>query len=281
MNKLISNQVLASIIDSCSIGCSFCFRADRGSNYIMPNTFSIALSRLHEIGVRNICLTGGEPTEHPMLEDLVKLAIGFGFSVSMISSTRSVCGINCLKSIQKYLTHLNFSADSYHTSKFSNANRDLNSAGKIINSLDNIPITLNIVSYNLSESEVISIDNFSKTHDVQVTFSPLVLSEKQLSVLNVDQRIYNKIISRDKDIIFEYSNSDTIKYLRLTSRKKCLCSSPRLYLSSKGELSFCPYSKNRVSVNTKRLLLKDTILEMNNSRGSFLDKCTNICGELK
>ncbi|WP_031070132.1 radical SAM protein [Streptomyces sp. NRRL S-118] len=87
---------LVSTAGHCKVACGFCFRADRAHGFLDTATYTRTLSRLREAGVEGVCLTGGEPTHHPQLRQLVRLAHQFGMSVSMVTSARSVAEVIAL-----------------------------------------------------------------------------------------------------------------------------------------------------------------------------------------
>lgn len=79
----------------------------------MPiSMFRRALSRIHEIGVRRICITGGEPTEHPSFLELVRSAHQFGLSPSLVTSAPSTDALRLVAGVGKLLAHLTLSVDS-------------------------------------------------------------------------------------------------------------------------------------------------------------------------
>lgn len=64
------------ITDACSHKCSWCyggFDADL-SNYMSYDKFVMIVEKCKEMGIVQITLSGGEPTEHPLFEDFVKVA---------------------------------------------------------------------------------------------------------------------------------------------------------------------------------------------------------------
>ncbi|MEV6677943.1 radical SAM protein [Streptomyces erythrochromogenes] len=79
---------LISTAGHCEVACSFCFRADRARGFLTTATYTRALSRLKETGVEGVCLTGGEPTHHPDLPQLVRLALQFGMTVFLATDSR-------------------------------------------------------------------------------------------------------------------------------------------------------------------------------------------------
>ncbi|MFE6406547.1 hypothetical protein ACFVOR_06385 [Streptomyces sp. NPDC057837] len=67
---------------------------------------------MKEAGAEGVCLSGGEPTHHPELRQLVRLAHQFGMSVSMVTSARTVAEVTALSQIAHLLANVTVSADS-------------------------------------------------------------------------------------------------------------------------------------------------------------------------
>jgi organic radical activating enzyme len=94
---------LVSTAGHCKVACGFCFRADRAHGFLDTATYARTLSRLKETGVEGVCLSGGEPTHHPQLRQLVRLAHQFGMSVSMVTSARTEAEVTALSQIAHLL----------------------------------------------------------------------------------------------------------------------------------------------------------------------------------
>jgi cyclic pyranopterin phosphate synthase len=121
VNVSIDSTVRVKIIDACGLTCVFCHNegtpvtqdnrswpeaqlttrgvSGRTSIYIGSNNagflaapihpdegFAQALRSLHDMGYDDAHLTGGEPTLHPRLPDLVAMASSCGFSVGITSN---------------------------------------------------------------------------------------------------------------------------------------------------------------------------------------------------
>jgi len=75
------------IIRRCNLDCAYCNERDDTSGPVPVAVIRERLDRLRELGAPAVTLTGGEPTLHPDLPDLIRYArrIGF-FHVSLISN---------------------------------------------------------------------------------------------------------------------------------------------------------------------------------------------------
>lgn len=64
------------ITNSCSHKCAWCygeFNLDK-SDYMSTSDFKILVTKAKEIGINQITLSGGEPTEHPEFEEIMAIA---------------------------------------------------------------------------------------------------------------------------------------------------------------------------------------------------------------
>lgn len=80
-----------AITSACNANCGFCnFARDRHPKdrwqYVSRSQAFDALSILHREGIRYLVLTGGEPTLHPNLTDIVRYASGLGMKVMLVTN---------------------------------------------------------------------------------------------------------------------------------------------------------------------------------------------------
>lgn len=75
------------ICDDCSHRCSWCYGGFDGANHRLMSfaAFDTVLLKLREMGVVQVSLAGGEPTEHPEFRRFVSHASSMGFVVHIVS----------------------------------------------------------------------------------------------------------------------------------------------------------------------------------------------------
>src|SRR5215831_6524014 len=75
------------IVRRCNLSCGYCSEYDKVSDPIPVEVLEKRLRKLRSLGTFGISLTGGEPTLHPSLPDLIRKCreIGF-FRTGMISN---------------------------------------------------------------------------------------------------------------------------------------------------------------------------------------------------
>jgi MoaA/NifB/PqqE/SkfB family radical SAM enzyme len=80
--------VLAHIIPMrrCNLACGYCNEYDKVSDPVPFETMTQRLDKLRSLGVSLIIISGGEPTLHPQLDDIIRHARGLGMLVGLITN---------------------------------------------------------------------------------------------------------------------------------------------------------------------------------------------------
>ena len=68
----------------CNLKCGYCTEYDRTSDPVPYDELALRLAKLAELRAWAVCLTGGEPTMHPRLPDLVAEMRRLGFKRRML-----------------------------------------------------------------------------------------------------------------------------------------------------------------------------------------------------
>jgi MoaA/NifB/PqqE/SkfB family radical SAM enzyme len=283
------DTALVSVIDSCSIGCSFCFRPDRGGNVLQPDGFSLLMSRLSEIGVRNICITGGEPTEHPSISRLVILGYRYGMSVSMISAARPSYPVSLINGVAPLLSLLTLSVDSVGARVIGASARLFDNAVEIYKQLPAaLPKTIHVVVYDVSEEEVACWNSFAEQHGVgSIAFSFLYMSDSLLHKKKIEPAVYRHTLVRDRRLlssIFSLGRELERNFEALVEsleRAGCreACVSQKLFVSASGLVRRCPYQADRkVDALGGRSALRQGVKELFSYPSFRQSACSPFCG---
>ena len=72
----------------CNLKCGYCMEYDRTSDPAPYEELALRLAKLAELRAWAVCLTGGEPTMHPRLPDLVAEMRRLGFKRRMLNGWR-------------------------------------------------------------------------------------------------------------------------------------------------------------------------------------------------
>jgi len=79
----------------CNLTCGYCTEYDRTSDPAPYDELALRLAKLAELRAWAVCLTGGEPTMHPRLPDLVAemKRLGFKRRTLITNGTRLTTGL--------------------------------------------------------------------------------------------------------------------------------------------------------------------------------------------
>ncbi|WP_332757696.1 radical SAM protein [Streptomyces sp. MT206] len=255
-----ARTALVSTAGHCEVACSFCFRADRARGFLTTATYTRALSRLKETGVEGVCLTGGEPTHHPDLRQLVRLALQFGMTVSMVTSARSEAEVTALAEVGHLLTNVTVSADSQGAMTLGRTTRSAASAVSTLDAVDTPSKVLHLTYWDVDDDEAAQLADLVAGKGIDVQLSPVLLSE---DALRRDGRsVQDSLMQRARDTAslgqhFRLSNGyrsylDDLRQLQLSKEESHPCRSATLYVSAKGEVRHCPYGASEISVHAPR-----------------------------
>ena len=84
----------------CNLTCGYCKEYDRTSDPVPYDELAVRLAKLAELRAWAVCLTGGEPTMHPRLPDLVAEMRRLGFKRRMVIT-------NCMRLTPDLIDELN------------------------------------------------------------------------------------------------------------------------------------------------------------------------------
>jgi molybdenum cofactor biosynthesis enzyme MoaA len=276
---------LVSTAGHCKVACGFCFRADRAHGFLDTATYARTLSRLKEAGVEGVCLSGGEPTHHPRLRQLVRLAHQFGISVSMVTSARTVAEVTALSQIAHLLANVTVSADSQGAMLLGRTTRTAASGIDTLRALSTETKILHVTCWGLNDSECRDLAALVADAGVEVQFSPVVLDERAL--LRDGKSVQDYLVQQhlDADQLGRYFNLsgryraylNELRDLQLppAGGERWSCRSATAYVSADGHLRRCPYGQASVSVNAPRAAIRHFLTAPAQDRVS--PDCAAIC----
>ncbi|MFK4222125.1 radical SAM protein [Streptomyces sp. NPDC019890] len=273
---------LVSTAGHCATACGFCFRADRAHGFLEIPTFTRALSRLKEIGVEGICLTGGEPVHHPQLRDLVRLAHQFGIAISMVTSARTLTEVTDLEKISHLLSNITVSADSAGAMELGRTARSITTGIATLKAISTPVKVLHVTYWQFTDDECRTMYEEILDADVEVQFSPVALdrTSQQRAGLTTWDYIHQQ----------RHDAQQLNKYVQLSPRfqhhlavlrdmqlhpKNEPCRSSALYVSASGQIRRCPYGTAGVSVQEPRCSIRDYLSA--EPQDSVTPECAAIC----
>ncbi|WP_371659568.1 radical SAM protein [Streptomyces sp. NBC_00280] len=253
-------SALISTAGHCKIACGFCFRADRAHGFLDIPTYTRALSRLKETGVEAICLTGGEPTHHPQLRQLVRLAHQFGIPVSVVTSARDPEDVDRLADSARLLANVTVSADSAGAMELGRTTRSVASAIATLDQVHTAERVLHLTYWKLTAQECQDIYERVDKSGVEIQLSPVSLDDTARQ--RAGSTFYNYLAQQreDADLLGRYfqltprfqEHLTALRAMQLYPWRRPFCASAALYVSAGGEIRRCPYGNTGVSVRAPR-----------------------------
>ncbi|MEU3096487.1 radical SAM protein [Streptomyces sp. NPDC006967] len=267
-----------STADACAVGCRFCFRADTGRDVLDVNVYARALSRLRELGVEEVCLSGGEPTDHPEFRTLVRLTLQFGLRCSVVTAARSGRRLEALSRVTTMLSHVTVSADTREAERLGRTGRTISSTPPVFDALGHRRASLHVTVLDLVQQDLDELRTVLDKAEVPLEVSPLLPSKSF--------RFDNPRLGQDLEQIREHFGISQELQLLVDEYRafagddppQRLCASERLYLSADGNLRRCPYAhEGQVAVTASRREIREGIKKMLVMPPSTGIACAAIC----
>ncbi|MEU5370415.1 radical SAM protein [Streptomyces sp. NPDC005951] len=277
--------LLVAVDERCDLGCKFCLRADVGRSALDLPTYARALSRCKELGATSVCLTGGEPTDHPDFTELVRVAVQFGYACSVVTAAREGRRLDALASVAGLLSHVTVSADSLGAQRVGATERTITGSAAVFDALGHGRASLHVTVWELEDADLEAMAAIDTAFGVEFELSPLLLTDHQLKKATpeaVRSRYAGDLAAlRDR---FGLSDrfTDALAALdrSLAGTLDRTCSSDRLYLSPRGALRRCPYDReNEVDVRLSRRAVADGVRALHASPSAVGSRCALLCGE--
>jgi molybdenum cofactor biosynthesis enzyme MoaA len=270
-------SALVSVSDSCAIGCRFCFRADKGNSVLTVGTLARVLSRLGELGVADVCFTGGEPTDHPEFLQFCKLARQFGLSASVVTAARRPAQVRVLGDACRFLSHVTVSADSDRVRREYGSQRTISGAASVIEALNGPTITLNVIVRHVTEQDIQDIEGVIGVNGCELELSPLLPSGADTHNSGLGVSLGESQVDLSKRLVLSDRLKNIIDQGGRRARQN-LCAKQRLYVSTKGGLRICPYNRTgEVSLFERRSRIKETVEQLLNEPVPLSPQCAVVC----
>ncbi|WP_223184438.1 radical SAM protein [Streptomyces sp. CBMA152] len=276
---------MISTAGHCTVACGFCFRADRAHGFLDTATYTRTLSRLKEAGVEGVCLSGGEPTHHPQLRQLVRLARQFGMAVSMVTSARTVAEVIALAQVAHLLANVTVSADSQGAMLLGRTVRTAVSGLDTLRAVGTETKILHVTCWGLRDEECQDLAGLVSEAGVEIQFSPVVLDERALRRDGKSVQDYLVQQRLDADVLGRYFNLSTRYRAYLdelgdlqfpaAGGGRWLCRSATAYVSADGDVRRCPYGQTSVSAHAPRAAIRQFLTAPAQDR--VTPDCAAIC----
>lgn len=285
------NYLRISLTDKCNLRCTYCmpsnveFNDEYINNSLSIYDYKFIIKSMASAGITKIRFTGGEPTLHPGLNELIRFAKN-ECNIDDIAITTN--GINLAKMIADLkssgLRKVNISLDSLKEYKYKSVTRggDLKLVLDSINAClrEGIKVKVNcVVIKGFNDSEIYDFIELTRYNPIDVRFIELMpIGEGKKIYKNGYINVNDIINSIDNLYLDECDKSSPAKYYRYKNSKgriglitplSCsFCSNcNRIRITSNGKVKLCLHSEEEIDIKNYinrpmafREVLKDMII---------------------
>lgn len=279
MSNIKFKSALVSLSERCNFGCRFCYRADVGRSDITLDVFSRTMSVLRQLGVRSVCLTGGEPTAHTLFGQMVRISRQFGLRCSVVTAAREEGELARLEECSQLIDVLNFSSDTTYLNKWTVRSRPIQDYSRIA-AFRQTRTVLNVTFFRVSDEDLYALDRVRADKHLEIDLSPMFATDSVLKSLSLNHDAYLDQLADDTTrlasagLIDQASKASAVAAANAKCESKSACRSNRLYVSPSGELRFCPYGGSFANVFDRRARI---LTGAHSGFRSFVNTRANVC----
>lgn len=241
------------IIRRCNLSCTYCSEYDKVSDPIPREILLERLRKVRALGTFGISLTGGEPTLHPDLPDLIRACRQLGFFRTGMISNGFLLRPELIESLNSAgLQEMQISIDGVQAN---------DTTQKV---LDNLKKRLRwlreYARFQVVVSGVLGACPPQEAEEVlafatEMGFVPRVLlihdSSGQVKSLNGERKTFEKILRRLPKRIVDFSSYRKRLLREGAAPFKCRAGSRYLYIDEYGNVNWCSQTR---SIWSKRLM---------------------------
>lgn len=234
------------IIRRCNLSCSYCSEYDKVSDPIPAEILERRLWKLKSLGTFGISLTGGEPTLHPQLPDLIQKCRKLGFFRTGMISNGFLLTPELIQALNKAgLQEIQISIDGVDAND--TTQKVLSNLKKRLQWLRKYARFRVVVSGVLGAcppQEAEEVLSFAR----QLGFTPRVLllhdSNGQLKPSDDEVKTFEKIVQELPKTVVDFSNYRKRLVRNGYAPFKCRAGSRYLYVDEYGKVNWCSQTRN-------------------------------------
>jgi MoaA/NifB/PqqE/SkfB family radical SAM enzyme len=273
------------VIRRCNLSCGYCSEFDKVSERVPMHLLEERLEKLRSLGTFGISLTGGEPTLHPQLTDLISKCRQLGFLRTGMISNGFFLKPALIEALNKAgLQEMQISIDGVHAN---------DTTQKV---LDNLKKRLEwlreYAQFSVTVSGVIGASPPQEAEEVvafaaKMGFTPRVLlvhdDEGQLKLSPDEVKVFEKIVKTLPKSRVDFSNYRKRLVRDGSAPFKCRAGSRYLYVDEFGKVNWCSQTRN---VWSKPLLdytlddLREQFFKHKSCNSTCTIGCARSCSQL-
>jgi MoaA/NifB/PqqE/SkfB family radical SAM enzyme len=247
------------IIRRCNLSCAYCSEYDKVSDPIPTEILEERLQKLKSLGTFGVSLTGGEPTLHPQLPNLIRKCRQLGFFRTGMISNGFLLRPELIEALNEAgLQEMQLSIDGVEANE--TTEKVLDNLKKRLQWLRDHARFRVIVSGVLGAcppQDAEEVIDFAK----EMGFIPRVLllhdNEGQLNLSSEKVKMFEKIVGKLPKTLVEFSNYRKRLIRDGSAPFKCRAGSRYLYVDEYGQVNWCSQTRAIWSKNLMEYTFSD------------------------
>ena len=230
----------------CNLSCGYCSEFDKISKPVPREILAARFRKLHELRTWAVCLTGGEPTLHPQLPDLVGELRSLGIRRRLMITNGYKLTENLIKALNENgLTDLQISVDGVKPNQVTVKTLEpLRKRLELLAQFAEFKVVMSGVIGSAPPDEAVQVIEFARAHG----FIPRILlihdENGQLKLKPEELEAYRKA----KQLIgnrFEDTDGYREKLMKKGSAPfRCRAGSRYLYVDEFGQVHWCSQTRD-------------------------------------
>jgi MoaA/NifB/PqqE/SkfB family radical SAM enzyme len=246
-NKKSPVWAYIELTDYCSHNCAWCYGdfPNGTDKSLSLDDYRNVLGKLKAIGVKQLSIGGGEPTEHPKFNEILSITQEFEFSNVHLLTHGDNLSVDNLIKYGVDSVHFNYQGSEQHENVHGTPyETQLDSVLKVINSTLEATATITVGAYNLeSISEIVkevSDIGFDRIRFWEATG----VGSSFLKDLNSDD-VFDVCSKESKKNGYLYSHSYDPQYKKADINVPCIqASNLGMYIDYQGMVKYCGATKD-------------------------------------
>ena len=249
----------AVIIRRCNLACSYCSEFDRKSEPVPVPTLLERFRKLYELRTWAVCLTGGEPTMHPQLAELVAALRDIGFRRRQMITNGYRLTRDLIESLNAGgLTDLQISVDGVEPTRSTvKTLKPLKRRLDLLARHARFPVVMSAVIGSAPPEEALEVIESAKEYG----FIPRVLlvhdSSGKIDLSADERQAYREVKRRIRGRL---EDADAYREQLMRAGKapfKCRAGARYLYVDEHGDVHLCSQTRGLFTRNLKDFGLED------------------------
>lgn len=241
------------IIRRCNLSCGYCSEYDKTSEPVPFALLQKRLAKLHALRTWVVCLTGGEPTLHPQLPELLQEMQKFGFRRRQMITNGYRLTRDLIEQLNDSgLTDLQISIDGVTPNAITvKTLHPLRKRLELLATCARFRVVMSAVIGSTPPEEVLEVITFAQQHG----FTPRVLlihdQQGQIKLTPAELKVYQETTRRIGRAAAEAHHYRDRLIQTGQAPFKCRAGARYLYVDEFGQIHWCAQTRN---VFTKDLL---------------------------